>query len=736
MATPNPIETKRRKRELIIIAIIAILIPLISYLESKFLHFGSIPISNTILMFILININMLLLLLLIFLVLRNVVKLIYERKHKVIGAKLRTKLVIAFVGMALLPTVLLFLVSIQVITASVEFWFNVPVEQSLNNSLSVGKQLYQYIASDNQFYGRKIAKEITANNSLRSQDLKKLKDYLQTVRTAYNLQAIEIYSARSEPLVLVHGPELDGDSFDTISSDLIQRELQEKRGSTITSKTPSGELIKTLCSISESNEGNEFDGVVVVSTLIDGNLTDHLSSIAFGFEEYQQLKMLRRPIRLSHFMTLAIITLLIIFGATWFGFYLAKTITTPIQALAEGTHRIAGGDLNFTIDKIADDEVGTLVNAFNKMTRDLRIGKGKLERSTRELREANSEAEQKRRYMETVLENISAGVISLNAIGLITTINKSAEKLLELKSEEIFNKSYRRILKPDLLAVAEEIRQSLASAPGNSIERPLRININNRIRTLMIHVTALKDESGRDMGLVLVFDDLTQLERAQRMAAWREVARRIAHEVKNPLTPIKLSAQRIQRKYGQLFQNDAAVFDECIQTIINQVDQIRNLVNEFSTFARMPNVNPRPNSLPEIIQDTLILYKEGHPHITFKTEIGPDIPILNLDKEQMKRVLINLFDNAIASIHDKGDVTVAVSFDPILKIARMEVADTGSGISPEDKLRLFEPYFSTKKSGMGLGLSIVSSIITDHKGFIRVRDNDPKGTIFVVELPV
>ena len=252
----------------------------------------------------------------------------------------------------------------------------------------------------------------------------------------------------------------------------------------------------------------------------------------------------------------------------------------------------------------------------------------------------------------------------------------------------------------------------------------------------MIHVTALKDESGRDMGLVLVFDDLTQLERAQRMAAWREVARRIAHEVKNPLTPIKLSAQRIQRKYGTLLQDDVAVFEECTQTIINQVDQIRNLVNEFSTFARMPNVDLRPDSLPRIIQDTLTLYREGHPHITFETEIGPDIPILNLDKEQMKRVLINLFDNAIAAIHGKGTIRIIVLFDPILKIVRMEVADTGCGISSEDKLRLFEPYFSTKKSGMGLGLAIVNSIITDHKGFIRVRDNDPVGTIFVIELPV
>jgi two-component system nitrogen regulation sensor histidine kinase NtrY len=728
MATSTPRETKRRRREFIVIVIIAILIPFITYLETKFLHFGSLPISNTVLMFILINVNMLLLLLLIFLVLRNVVKLIYERKRKVVGAKLRTKLVIAFVGMALLPTILLFFVSIQVITASVEFWVNVPVEQSLKNSLAVGKHLYQHIASNHQFLVRKIAEELSTNKDLQSQDLKRLKDHLQTVRAAYNIQAIEIYAARSERLVLVYGPELTEGFFDTISADLIQRALQEKKSITITSKIPLGELVKTLCSIRSANGGNDLEGVVVVNTLISGKLTEHLSSIAFGFEEYQQLKMLRRPIRLSHFITLAIVALLIIFGATWLGFYLAKTITTPIQALAEGTHRITDGDLNFTIDQIADDEVGTLVDAFNKMTRDLRIGKGALGRYTREL--------QKRRYMETVLENISAGVISLNANGLITTINKSAEKLLGLKSEEILNKSYRRILKPDLLAVAEEIRQSLASAPGNAIERPLRINLNNRIRTLMIHVTALKDESGRDMGLVLVFDDLTQLERAQRMAAWREVARRIAHEVKNPLTPIKLSAQRIRRKYGILLQNDVAVFDECTQTIINQVDQIRNLVNEFSTFARMPNIDPRPESLPQIIQDTLTLYREGHPHITFKIEIGPDIPILNLDKEQIKRVLINLFDNAIAAIHGKGTISIIVSFDPILRIVRMEVADTGCGISSEDKLRLFEPYFSTKKSGMGLGLSIVNSIITDHKGFIRVRDNDPVGTIFVIELPV
>jgi two-component system nitrogen regulation sensor histidine kinase NtrY len=736
MTSPAPKKTKRRRRELILIAILLLFIPVIGYLESEILHFGNLPFSNTVLIFVFINVNILLLLFLIFLFLRNITKLIYDRKRKVIGSKLRTKLVTAFVGMALLPTILLFFVSMQVITSSIEFWFNIPVEQSLKNSLDVGRQLFRQVSANNHFFAKKMAKDLCANNYLKTKDTGSLNKYLEEARSAYNLQALEIYSARSERLALVHDPALSPEWFEKITTDLIQQQFKKGIATSITSKIPAGELVKTLLSIPPSEEGGESAGVVAISSLITGELTERLSSIALGYEEYQQLKMLRQPIRFSHFVILAIVALLVIFAASWFGFYLARPITTPIQALAEGTHRVADGDLDFTIEKISDDEVGMLVSAFNKMTHDLKISKARLDRSSEELRCANREAEQKRRYMEIVLEHISAGVISRNADGLITTINRSAENMLGIKSEDIMHKDYTHILNKELLSLAKDIRSSLETAPGNAIERSLRVNLNNKIRTIMVHASVLKDESNRDMGVVVVFDDLTELERAQRMAAWREVARRIAHEVKNPLTPIKLSAQRIQKKYRGQIQADVAVFDECVHTIVSQVDQIRNLVNEFSTFARMPNVDPRPNSLPEIIHEAIALYREGVGHIRFEEQIGSDIPALNVDKEQMKRVLINLFDNAIAAIQGKGHIRVVASFDPILKTVRMEVADNGCGISPEDKLKLFEPYFSTKKSGMGLGLAIVNSIITDHKGFVRVRDNHPTGTIFVIELPV
>ena len=259
--------------------------------------------------------------------------------------------------------------------------------------------------------------------------------------------------------------------------------------------------------------------------------------------------------------------------------------------------------------------------------------------------------------------------------------------------------------------------------------------IGNRLITLLVTVSILHDEEGQYLGIVVVFDDLTELEKAQRMAAWREVARRIAHEIKNPLTPIQLSAQRLRRKYLQSFTKDGKIFDECTSTIVNQVDELKLLVNEFSNFARMPAANPSPNDLPEIVQETISLFRETHPSTSFTFEQHNPLPLLDLDREQMKRVMINLLDNAVDAVDGNGEIRVSVSFDEILKIARLEISDNGPGISAKDKIGMFEPYFSTKEKGTGLGLVIVSNIIADHHGFIRVRDNQPHGTTIVIELP-
>jgi two-component system nitrogen regulation sensor histidine kinase NtrY len=728
-------DSKRRRREGILIIVILFVVALLTFIETRTIQFGAdIPVSNTILMFILININLLLLILLIFLVFRNLVKLLYDRQRKVMGAKLRTRLVVAFIVLTIVPTVVLFFFSINFITTSLEFWFNVPVEQALQNSLRVGSSLYNRESANSQFFLERISYQIQSRKLLRRAKKKALAKYTRVVQREFNLDAVEVYDANTQRLSLSLTSELEDDDLGLVSTENLQKEIPGGGVWTITQEIPTGELIKTIGTVPFGVKAAEASAYVVLTILIPPDLYENLESISRGFEEYQQIKLYKKPIQITYYISLSIVALLVLFCAIWFGFYLAKTISIPIKELAEGTRRVAEGDLGFTIGSVADDEIGSLVDSFNRMTRDLRTGREQLELSARKLKEQNIEIEEKRHYIEFVLKSVSAGVVTLTANGMVSTINKSAEKMLGVNSEEVLNKGFNTLLKVQNQDLADEIMTNLAFARDTTIEVPLKLIVQGRPRSFLVTVSILKDDAGEHMGIVMVFDDLTEMEKGQRMAAWREVARRIAHEVKNPLTPITLSAQRLKRKYSK--DLDEPVFDECTQTIIDHVDLIRNLVNEFSSFARFPSANPKPCDILPIIEETIALYREGHPKIKFEVHNTGDIPQLNLDRQQIKQALINLIDNAIGAIKTEGGISFAVTYDSILKRTRIEVADNGPGIDNHNKTRLFEPNFSTKKTGMGLGLTIVSTIIADHHGFISVQDNVPKGAKFVIELPV
>jgi len=728
-------DSVRRRRESILIVVIIVVVTLLTFAETRIIRFGAdIPVSNTILMFILININLLLLILLIFLVFRNLVKLLYDRRRKVMGAKLRTKLVVAFIVLTLVPTVVLFFFSINFITTSIEFWFNVPVEQALENSLRVGGRLYERVEASNQFFLERISYQIKAKNLLEPAKQKALTQYIQVVQREFNLDAVEIYAATTERITFSLVPELENEYFGIVSAENLQKERPADGVRSITQEIPSGELIKTVGTIPNGVNAGAAEGFIVVTVLIPPDLYRNLESISRGFEEYQQIKLYKKPIQITYYISLSIVALLVLFCAIWFGFYLAKTISIPIKELAEGTRRVAEGELSFSIGSVADDEIGSLVKSFNKMTRDLRSSREQLELSARQLQLQNIEIEEKRQYMEFVLKSVSAGVVTLDADGRVSTINKSAEKMLGIKSEHVLNKSFSSLLNVQNRDLADEIMGNFSFSRDAFIEVPLKLTIDGRPRSFLVTVNMLKDDAGQHMGVVLVFDDLTELEKGQRMAAWREVARRIAHEVKNPLTPITLSAQRLKRKYSKLLNEP--VFEECTQTIIDHVDLIRNLVNEFSSFARFPSANPKPCDLAAIIEETVALYREGHPGIQFEIHNTADVPKLSLDRQQIKQALINLVDNAIGALKGNGSISFTMTHDPILKRIRIEVADSGPGISNEAKTRLFEPNFSTKKSGMGLGLTIVNTIIADHNGVISVQDNIPNGAKFVIELPV
>ncbi|PLX79501.1 MAG: PAS domain-containing sensor histidine kinase [Desulfuromonas sp.] len=733
---PATSETRKRRREwLIALAIVTLCGVLFRYQGQIFDLTSEVPLSGNILVLALININILLIILCLFLVFRNVFKLLLERRRDLPGARLRSKLVLAFVTLSLVPTMLLFFVSAGFITNSIENWFNTQIEDSLRESLEVAQTYYKNSASNALYYADQISLIIKDQKLLNEENLLTLEQMIHQKQKEYNLGIVEVFSSTLEELVRAVNPQVPAAEFTDPGSDNIHEALQ---GNRFTRISPIGraDLIRGIVPVYSNWNPDDVVGVVVVNYYVPYSLVNKMNEISNSFDQFKSTKLLKGKIQKGYVLFLLLIALVIIFLATWAGFYLARGITGPIQDLAEATNRVSTGDLEVTIDSHSNDEVGSLIIAFNKMTADLRQGQREIHHANQELQSSNLELEQRRRYMEIVLANVTAGVISIDSQGRLTTINKSAAKLLRLSPEKIVGRNFRDVIPAAYQPMVKDILKDLMNSGKNTLRRQVTLPLADGKLTLLINISTLKDESGEFMGTVVVFDDLTQLLKVQRMAAWREVARRIAHEIKNPLTPIQLSAQRLRRRYLDRFTDDSSIFDECTNVIIRQVDDLKNLVNEFSNFARMPTSNPTENNLNEVISEALILFQEGHRDISFSFSPDASLPIFSLDREQVKRVVINLLDNAVAATTSNGQVDIITQFHPELQMAAMSISDNGSGIAPEDKPRLFEPYFSTKKAGTGLGLAIVSTIVADHNGYIRVHDNSPQGTTFTIELPI
>jgi two-component system nitrogen regulation sensor histidine kinase NtrY len=336
--------------------------------------------------------------------------------------------------------------------------------------------------------------------------------------------------------------------------------------------------------------------------------------------------------------------------------------------------------------------------------------------------------------METVLENITTGIISLNRDGIMTTLNPAALRMLSLDGT-VVGRHYREVLRKDELAELRRLLEAMESNGQHALEGEVNVIVGNRELHLSVYLTSLIGASGKPSGLLMVLDDLTQLLRAQKVAAWREVARQLAHEIKNPLTPIQLSAQRIRKHFRAQTPELSKVVEECSSTIVEEVESLKNLVDEFSQFARMPAISPVPQQLNPLLQTTLELYDGLFNELTLEKRFAMNLPDVRLDPELIRRVFINVVDNAIEATGGKGHVAVTTSYDPDLQMACVEITDDGPGISPEDRDKLFMPYYSTKRRGSGLGLAIVNRIVAEHRGRIRVEDNHPHGARFIVELP-
>lgn len=723
-------EARKRFRERLIIIAALVLVVILAFFESHLSKKESIlPISDNVLIFGLININIILIILVIFLIIRNVVKLIYERRHGIIGSKLRTKLVAAFVSLSLIPTVILFLISINFLSYSIENWFNLKIGDALNQTVEVAQLYYQQIADHAKFYARQMSLDITSNRLHERDKSLYLKTLIEQRQKNYNFGMVEVYFDNQRDKMIVLDKSNPNVSPIPMPPNVLEDVFSGKEVSTI-QPSENGDFIRGAAPVYSYEGSKVVIGVIVIGYFIPKEMVDKMSVISKAAEQYKQIKLLKNPIKFSYIVTLFIVTLLIIFSATWFGIFLAQGIVVPIQDLAEATRKIARGNLDYRIEIVADDEIGVLVDSFNQMTKDLK-------NSNEGLEQANEDLERRRKYMETVLRNVSAGVVSVDKDGVITTINRAAEKMLGIKPEKYLYRRYEEVLLPEHMTLVDEMLQEMREIGEGFIEKQIELMLNDKALTILVTTTIINDDDGDYMGMVAVFEDLTQLQKAERAAAWREVARRMAHEIKNPLTPIQLSAQRLQKRYGEKMGDDGAVFNECTRTIVDQVELLKNLVNAFSQYAKMPATSPAPNDLNDVINDPFILFQDAHKDITFTFKRERDMPKINIDAEKLNRVMVNLLDNAVAAIDSKeGCIEICSYYDKEGKKLRVEVADNGCGVPPRYKMKIFEPYFSTKKMGTGLGLAIVSSIISDHHGQVNVKDNVPRGTVVTFELPL
>jgi two-component system nitrogen regulation sensor histidine kinase NtrY len=458
-----------------------------------------------------------------------------------------------------------------------------------------------------------------------------------------------------------------------------------------------------------------------------------IRNIKEAYAEYHQVRLLDDPIRASYVGILILITLLIVFAASWMGIYLARRITVPVQLLAEGTEKVARGDLDVSVDYRSDDEFGTLVDSFNRMTGDLKSMKRNLEEAHANLTTTYEELRRRTQFIETILDNISTGVIVIDRHARIAMINKVAERLLGIPTDLAVGQLYRDVVQEEHYEAIRGLYREVGEAKGSQVERQVELSIGGKTVAMRVSLTSLRDAKGEYMGLVAAFDDLSQAMRLQRVLAWREVARRIAHDIRNPLTPIQLSTERMRRKYSEEHAGDP-VFDECTQAILSEVATLKRLVDEFTRFARMPAPLLAEGDLAEEVRQVVDTYRTAHPGLRWDFRTG-NLPPAWFDPIQIRRAVTNLLENAAAALAENGRVEVACAFDAQRGMARITVADDGPGISEGDRDRLFEPYFSRREGGTGLGLAIVSAIANDHGGTVRMMDNVPRGSVFVLEFP-
>lgn len=655
---------------------------------------------------------------------RNLVRLITERKRGILGSKLRTKLVFFFLGFVLAPACVLSYGAGRIIKDTVEAMLRWPVEEVSEAAREIAAEHDELLETSCLEAAEGIAAEIGTAAGVGRVEL-----LLEAEAARRGLDLALVVRDGQPDLAAVRSP--GGRRAADLGRRMAQHGLAGQGPAAARQEVADGLVVLGVAPLPPAPWRSE-SGAVVVARYVGPERVARMKRLDQGTEHFRKLKAQRRELVRVYTSLIAVIGLGTVFVATWIGFYLSRRITGPIQELARATREISGGNLGVRVRADAGDEVGMLVDSFNEMAAQLQESREVITRSAAELRRSYEELDARRRYIETLVANLSTAVLSLDRQGRVTTVNPAAERILGLRVAPGDDLG-RALADAGLDPLRELVREALARGE-TELRRDLSLQRGGEEIAISIQLTPLKGGHEGDLGHLFMVEDLTELLRAQRAAAWREVARRIAHEIKNPLTPIQLAAQRLRKKFAESAPDLATVVPEATASIEREVAALQRLVDEFSRFARMPELAPQPVDFRAVVESVLALYR-GHAGIQWEVQSDPDMGLVRVDAEQMRRALINLVDNSLAAMGGSGKVQIATSapFGP--GSLRIEVADSGPGIAPADRDKLFLPFFSTKRKGTGLGLAIVHRVVTDHRGSIRVEDNVPRGARFVIDIP-
>jgi two-component system nitrogen regulation sensor histidine kinase NtrY len=702
-------------------------------------------IGPTPLHYTLLSTNLLLLFGLFASVARYLIRLLGESREGILGSRFKLKLVASFIGLCLLPSVVLYLVAITILFGAVDRVLGPEVDAIVADAQAQTNQFLEDAETDTAKELQDLAAGLARGILITPEKREELRSRLEAELPARELIAARLhFRGRAEALEVTSPVFASRSTHSPLDpSDLVPGEFEADLAALLSGSgfaprrwQREGELFLVAGEALVPPGHDRPAGVLFVARLVPAEMRDSVARLSALRQQHNRVRAQVPWLKAEWALLFMGFVLFTVLGATWVGLYIARGITVPIQRLAEGTLEIRQGRFDHQVEWKGADELAVLVEGFNDMARALKTQSQEVEGKTSELEEANTELARRRDEMAQLVENLSAGVVALDADGRVTMANRAARQALQLASEAQPGRLLSELLEGEAHA---ELRDTIGAALGHeSLRRSRELVLLGPAGTahLQLVMTDLPSaERKGPPGLLVLVEDVTELVRAQKLATWREVARRIAHEIKNPLTPIQLAAQRILKKSRAKAPDLDEALESGVETIVREVGGLKAMVDEFSRFARMPEMKPVRGDLNTLAESVAELYR-GHESLDLRLDVQEDLPLVAFDPELLRRALVNLVDNAIEATAGEGPVRLATAHESGRRVVTVEVADGGPGIPAEDREKLFLPYFTTKSHGTGLGLAIVNRILADHGGSVRVREAAGGGASFVLELPL